>query len=214
MRRALSNVRDTFRFIRQGIRDIDTAASFLPSQRFLVDAMCRPLALARAKCIVELGPGTGALTKALLARMPADAQLHAIELDPAMHAVLTKRFDDPRLKIHLGNAIDLPEILASHGAPPVDGIASSLGLSLIPQEPRARILESAGRVMGPGAVFTQYSYLYTRYVVWSPGTRRVFQFRCEELLSQHFTTVESELVVLNAPTATVYACRWPKPPAR
>ena len=68
--------------------------------------------IATANVVVELGPGTGGTTKALLQAMRPDAKLLAIEINPGFCDLLRDTIDDPRLIVHHGSAADIPEALA------------------------------------------------------------------------------------------------------
>lgn len=130
-------------FLRQGIAQWDQTASLLPSQRWLVDAMVDALAPERARCVVELGPGVGVMTKPLLARMRPDATLFTIELDPAIHDELVRSVRDPRLVAICGSAEHLTELLAERGCEgEVDAVMSSLGMSMLPPPIRDRIVDA------------------------------------------------------------------------
>jgi len=64
-------------FAEQALADIHSTAAIAPSSRFLARAMVEPLAI-DCRRVVEFGPGTGAMTRALLDRLPADAEVLAV----------------------------------------------------------------------------------------------------------------------------------------
>src|SRR4030095_6761995 len=61
---------------------VQATRQFVPSSLYLTKAMIEPLPLAQAKLVVEFGPGTGVMTRALLKRIPTDATLLAFEINP------------------------------------------------------------------------------------------------------------------------------------
>jgi phospholipid N-methyltransferase len=70
-------------FLREFFKANRMVGSVLPSSRFLSSKMLAPIDFSKSKVVVELGPGTGVFTKALLKAMPQDSQLLVIELNEA-----------------------------------------------------------------------------------------------------------------------------------
>lgn len=196
--------RSFFTFVKKGITDFHQTASIVPSGRFLVNAMVDAAQPERAKTIVELGPGTGPMTGPLLARMREDARLFTIEIDEPLHNELVRSHDDPRLTAILGSAEHIEELLAERGhTGKVDVVFSSLGMSLIPNEIRQRILESAARVLAPGGTYVQFGYFHTKYVTWTKDEGlKGFDYR--GTLERHFGRVTRHPVPANFPPAWVY----------
>ena len=85
-----------------------------------------------AKLVVELGPGTGGTTRALLRAMQPDAKLLAIEINPHFVDVLA-RSPDPRLIVHHGSAADLRPDPRRRGPPAPDVILSGIPFSTMPR---------------------------------------------------------------------------------
>src|SRR5438552_18664004 len=84
-----------------------------PSSRFLARAMATQVDLRRLEPVIELGGGTGSVTKALLeAGLPVD-RLIVIERDVRLYKMLRRRF--PQLRIVLGDARHLVELLRPLG---------------------------------------------------------------------------------------------------
>jgi len=199
--------RSFYTFLKKGILEWEQTASPLPSQRFLVNAMVNGTRPESAGAIVELGPGVGVMTSALLRRMRPDAQLYTIEIDGPLHEELLRHVSDPRLVAILGSAEHTGTLAAEHGLDgKADAVLSSLGLSLIPPEVRHRILESAARVLGPHGVFVQFGYVHTKYFVYSRA-RGYERFDYFGTLQRYFSRVERQPVPLNVPPAYVYVCR-------
>lgn len=194
-------------FLQRGLADFDTTASLVPSSRFLVRAMLEPLAREKPRCVVELGSGTGTLTREILDLLGPDGHVHAIELDGDLLATSVARLRDPRLRGLHGSAAETDALIDAECCGHVDAVVSSLGLSMMDEELRTEIVESARRVLRPEGVFTQYNYAHTRYLVVSPAKRSVTRWSAEPWLRRRFRSVERELVVLNVPPAFVYTCR-------
>ena len=201
------NPRAFFTFMKKGITDFHQTASIVPSQRFLVDAMVRASRPERANTIVELGPGVGPMTKPLLARMKPDARLFTIEIDAPLHNELVRNVEDPRLTPILGSAEYIGELLAKNGHEgQVDVVMSSLGMSLIPNEIRERILESAKRALKPGGIYVQFGYIHTRYITWTKDSG-LQGFNYMKTLQRHFSQVTRKPIPANFPPAWVYTAK-------
>lgn len=131
--------------------------SIIPSSRFMERRIVKTLDLAHAKLIVELGPGTGGTTKAVLRHLRPDAKLLAIEINPSFVPLL-ERIDDDRLIPHEGSATEIPEILAAHGLEKPDVIFSGIPFSTMPRSLGAAILESARDALAPNGRFVAYQF--------------------------------------------------------
>ena len=197
-------------FFRQGFAKWDQTASFVPSQRYLVDAMVRGARPEQAKIIVELGPGVGVMTKPLLAKMRPDAKLYTIEIDREIHDELVRQVRDPRLHAICGSAEHVRELLAEAGCTePVDAVVSSLGMSLIPAEVREGIVRSIAESLAPNGVYVQFGYIHTRVVIYS--TERGWdRFAYRRFLEKRFRNVRRRAIPLNFPPAWVFESQGPR----
>src|SRR5687768_326229 len=74
-------VRDSVEFLRGFARNPAQVGSIIPSSRQLEQRLVRKAGIAEARTVVELGPGTGGTTAAMLQAMSPAARLLAIELD-------------------------------------------------------------------------------------------------------------------------------------
>ncbi len=164
--------------------------SIIPSSRWMERRITRTAEIATAKVIVELGPGTGGTTKALLNAMAPDACLLAIEINPGFCDLLNETIDDPRLIVHHGSAADIPEALTKHELPAPDVVLSGIPFSTMPRELGLSILESVKESLAPGGRFVAYQF---RDVVHTLGKRV-------------FGPASVQLELLNVPPMRVY--RW------
>ena len=144
-------------FFRGFLRSPEQVGSVVPSSRFLEQRLVRTAGVSRARCVVELGPGTGGTTRALLAEMPADSKLLTIELDSRFSERLAE-IGDPRLIPHTGSAADLPEILARYKLPAPDAIVSGIPFSTMPREVGNAVLEAVRDQLSPSGVFVAYQF--------------------------------------------------------
>jgi phospholipid N-methyltransferase len=146
---------DRLEFFQGFLRRPRQIASVVPSSRFLERRIARLAALAAARTVVELGPGTGGTTRALLAAMPPYASLLSIEINPDFISAL-QAIDDVRLIVHQGNAERLADILQQHALASVDAIVSGIPFSLLGREARRGVVESIWSALTPGGRFVAY----------------------------------------------------------
>ena len=144
-----------FAFLREFLRRPRQVASLIPSSRFLERRVVEAADVASARTIVELGPGTGGTTRAILTAMRPDATLLSIELNSRLHA-LVSRIQDDRLIAHLGSACELPEILAQYGLDPPQAIISGIPFSVINRIAREQFLRAIVSALPPGGRFVTY----------------------------------------------------------
>lgn len=145
-------------FLQQWMKAPLRTAAIVPSGPELAAAMLAELP-AGARRVIELGGGTGALTKALLAHGIAPADLLVLELNDTLHAQLQHRF--PQMRVVHGDARRLREIIEQGGhagGGPVDAVVSGLGLLSMPQHVQRDIFAAAFDVLRPGGAFVQFTY--------------------------------------------------------
>jgi phosphatidylethanolamine/phosphatidyl-N-methylethanolamine N-methyltransferase len=108
--------------------------------------------------VLELGPGTGAVTDALLKRGLREDRLIGIEKNPALANILRKRFHDA--SIITGDAWELDKLLAELPQPieSVGAVISSLPLLNFPKEQADALAEKIRSVLEPRGRWVQYSY--------------------------------------------------------
>jgi phospholipid N-methyltransferase len=142
-------------FLREFLHKPAELGSSLPSSRFLESRIVRLGRVQEDSVIVELGPGIGGTTKAILRELPPTSRLIAVELNSDFISPL-EAIDDDRLSVHHGSAEDLPRILERHCLPSVDVIFSGIPFSTIPSPVGRSILKSAWNALSPGGRFVAY----------------------------------------------------------
>jgi phosphatidylethanolamine/phosphatidyl-N-methylethanolamine N-methyltransferase len=161
-----------------------------PSSRFLARAMAKQVDIRRPDMVIELGGGTGSVTKALLeVGVPAE-RLIVVERDERLYHMLRRRF--PHLRIVLGDARQLVALLRPLGVGAVSTVVSSLPLISMPKLVRRQIVEQSFALLGEAGRFVQYTYSLT-----SPLARRELGLRGRV----------AERVWLNVPPASVWSFR-------
>jgi phospholipid N-methyltransferase len=165
-------------------------ASFVPSSRFLARSACKGIDYDTARCVVELGAGTGPITRELVARARPHTRLIVVELDPDFCRRLRAKF--PGVDIVEGDACQLDRLLADRGIRQVDHVVSGLPLPSFPAPLRDGVLASVSRSLAPTGTFRQLSIMPWVY---------------RGLYRGYFEDVRFRLVPLNFPPAGVYVCR-------
>jgi phosphatidylethanolamine/phosphatidyl-N-methylethanolamine N-methyltransferase len=158
-RTGLDSRAGTALFLKRWLRNPFSMGAVVPSGRLLSEAMARTT-LAEMKGrdghVVELGAGTGEVTKALLAAgIPAD-RLALVEREPELASFLRRHFTGP--KIVEGDAARLPKILAEQGIGSVSAVVSSLPLLSLPAEVVRGIVHGVFEALPRGAALVQFTY--------------------------------------------------------
>ena len=148
----------TLLFARSFFRHPRMLGSVIPSSRFLIREVLRPVDWERARVIVEYGPGVGSITAEILRRMRPDARLIAIEMHSDFVRYLRNTFDDERLQVVEGSAADVEDILRQAGCEKASYIISGIPFSTLPAALREHILRKSCAVLEPGGEFLVYQF--------------------------------------------------------
>ncbi len=165
--------------------------------------MVEPLPLRNAKVVVELGPGTGVMTRQLLGLLPARASVLAFEINPKFVRYLRRNVRDPRLRVIPAGAETAGEELRRLGYSRVDAVLSSLGLSMMPEAQLHAILGGLIPFLDERSAFTQFQYIQRIRI----QDGRPVHYDVRRLLRQYFGTVQQGMVWRNLPPAFVFDCR-------
>ncbi|MGE5343668.1 MAG: class I SAM-dependent methyltransferase [Candidatus Omnitrophota bacterium] len=187
-------------FIQEAVNDFRKTAAIVPSSRYLTRAMVKPLGLNRADVVVELGVGTGAMTKEILRSLTPDSTLIGFEDNPVFFDYVAGHFSDPRMIIVNASAEKAPMILEQLGCSRVDAVISSLGLGYMTEKERHCILEGIAGCLKEEGIFTHFQYFHGLQL----KEGRLSRFRIGELFQRYFGSVHRNLVWRNIPPAYVY----------
>jgi phospholipid N-methyltransferase len=144
--------------------------SVVPSSRFLVRRVLGPVDWARARVIVEYGPGVGTMTGHMLRRMRPDAVLLAMETNAAFVRYLKRAYPDPRLHVTEGSAEEAGAALQALGLERADYVISGSPYSTMPAAVRDRVLRGSLELLDEQGVHVIYQF--TRAVL--PDLRRLY----------------------------------------
>ena len=148
--------RDEFRFIRTWIEKPLTVGAVAPSGKALARVMANYVDPRAAGPIVELGPGTGPVTEALVERGIDPARLTLVEYDPEFCRLLRQRY--PAANVVQGDAYNLRQTLDGVLREPAAAFVSGLPLFNKPLKMRLDLLDQAFELMQGDAPFVQFTY--------------------------------------------------------
>ncbi len=145
-------------FLKLWLKRPHSVGTWAPSSQALAMAMAREVPRPVALPIVELGGGTGAVTRGLLdAAIPRD-KLIVVEREQIFYQMLVERF--PGVSVLRGDAGELTALLRRHGVGQVGAVVSCLPLAAMPRAMARRIVEESLGVLAPGAPFIQFTYTW------------------------------------------------------
>jgi phosphatidylethanolamine/phosphatidyl-N-methylethanolamine N-methyltransferase len=151
-----AKIDDDARFLKSWLDNPLKTGAVSPSSKALAKKMASYVDPSLAGPVIELGPGTGPVTDALIARGIAEERLVLVEFNPEFCLLLKKRY--PSATIIEGDAYALDRTLADQLAAPAAALVSSLPLFTRPERERLALLRSAFALMRPGAPFIQFTY--------------------------------------------------------
>lgn len=166
-----NQLKDDFKFFKQWVSNPGAVGSIKPTSKRAASAMANLLPIEKGLPVLELGPGTGALTRQILARGVAPKDLVSVEYSAEFCTYLLEQF--PGVKFINGDAFDLPTTLSDMPSQKFCGAISGLPLLNFPKSDRIRlILDALDRVEDNGP-FIQMCYGPNPPVAAIPGTLAV-----------------------------------------
>ena len=187
-KRLVSTLADSTLFLREWLAHPQHTGAVAPSSSRLAAAMARWLPDKSDGFVLELGPGTGVVTEALLRRGLPQNRLVAIEKNPKLARLLRGRF--PEVQILIGDATQLDDLLRQCLEPieSVCAVISSLPLLNFAPEDADLLAEKIHGLLAPGGRWVQFSYRLGRKRLRGTGA---------------FRQVSADIVWLNLPPARV-----------
>jgi phosphatidylethanolamine/phosphatidyl-N-methylethanolamine N-methyltransferase len=161
------DLEDEARFLKSWIENPLKTGAVAPSGKVLARRMAQLVDPMARGPVVELGPGTGPVTQALLQRGVAPERLLLVEYSGDFAGLLRQKY--PGVTVIQGDAYALADTLRGHVDKPVSAVVSSLPLLTRPEPQRLRLLEQAFDLMEPGAPFVQFTYINTSPVPLTGG---------------------------------------------
>jgi phosphatidylethanolamine/phosphatidyl-N-methylethanolamine N-methyltransferase len=147
---------DEVRFLRSWIEKPLHMGAVMPSGRVLARTMAQYVDIDSSEPVVELGPGTGAITSALIEHGVDQKRLVLVEYNPGFCALLRDRY--PHAKVVQGDAYALRDSLWNMLSAPASAVVSGLPLVTKPMLTRLKLIRDAFVALAPGAPFVQFTY--------------------------------------------------------
>jgi phosphatidylethanolamine/phosphatidyl-N-methylethanolamine N-methyltransferase len=181
---------DEVRFLRSWIEKPLHMGAVMPSGRPLARTMAQYVEIDSGDPVIELGPGTGAITSALLHRGVDQKRLVLVEYNPGFCALLRDRY--PQARVVQGDAYSLRDTLWNVLSARASAVVSGLPLVTKPMSIRLKLIRDAFAALAPGAPFVQFTYSVAPPIPKSlPGV----------------STEASERIWMNLPPARVWVYR-------
>jgi phosphatidylethanolamine/phosphatidyl-N-methylethanolamine N-methyltransferase len=181
---------DEVRFLRSWIEKPLHMGAVMPSGRLLARTMAQYVDIDSTGPVVELGPGTGAITNALIEHGVDQKRLVLVEYNPGFCALLRDRY--PLARVVQGDAYTLRDSLRNILNAPASAVVSGLPLVTKPMLTRLKLIRDAFVALAPGAPFVQFTYSVVPPIPKSlPGV----------------STEASERIWMNLPPARVWVYR-------
>jgi phosphatidylethanolamine/phosphatidyl-N-methylethanolamine N-methyltransferase len=181
---------DEMQFIRTWIEKPISTGAVMPSSRVLARAMARYVDPNSSGPVIELGPGTGPVTEALVRHGVDPARLILVEFNPDFCRLLRTRY--PAATVVQGDAYRLRRLLETYVDEPAAAVVSGLPLVTKPLRTRLRLISDAMTLLAEGAPFVQFTY-----AMLPPIPKELSGIRAEA----------SELIWMNLPPARVWVYR-------
>jgi phosphatidylethanolamine/phosphatidyl-N-methylethanolamine N-methyltransferase len=181
---------DEMQFIRSWFEKPLSTGAVMPSSKALARTMAQYVDPQANGPVIELGPGTGPVTEALVRRGVDPARLVLVEFNPDFCRLLRTRY--PAATVVQGDAYRLRRLLETYIREPAAAVVSGLPLVTKPLRTRLRLIADAMGLLAPGAPFVQFTYAMV-----PPIPKALSGIKAEA----------SDLIWLNLPPARVWVYR-------
>ena len=171
------------------IANIRTSGTIIRSSPYLISRLLRSIDFERARTVVQLGVGTGCITRELLRRLHPEARLISIEVNEVFIRD-TFRIRDSRLVVRHACAGSLRRLLDDLKVGQIDHVVSSLPLAIMDPVLVERILKVSEAALTPEGSFLQYQYSLSQRAA----------------LERRFADVRVGFTLANIPPAFIYEC--------
>ena len=190
-------MKENLQFLQAFLKNPAKVGSVAPSSDELAAEMLAGFEPSSENIVLELGVGTGALTKHLRRVIPSRDSYLGIELDHDLVRSLNRRYPD--MNIVCGNATEAYKIHAESGLGKVRYLACGLPFVSLPKEVGDEILAEITKFMDEGCELRMFQYAHGYYL---PPARKLREF----LRRRYGKSERSQLVLKNLPPA--YTLTW------
>ena len=176
-------------FIKESLKNLKEVGTLLPSSKFVVSKMIEPINFKNDILILELGPGTGVITKEILKKMTSKSKLFCFETNKSFQDELKQKFKDEITLIN-DSAANMKFHLNKYKITKVDYIISSVPLVTLQRETTNKILATSAEVLGQKKRFVQLQYSKL----------------LDKRLEQYFNQIDIKFTPKNYIPAFIYTC--------
>ena len=188
---------ENIQFLQAFLKSPLKVGAIAPSSPELAKMMLKGIKPNEDNIIIELGVGTGAITKHIREIIPDDRSYLGIEVDPRLVRSLHRKFPD--MNIVCGNAAEMSRIHKESGLGRVGYVLCCLPFVTLPGEVAGKVLSEVEEFMADGCTFRVFQYAHGYY---SPAALKLREF----MRSRYGKSRRSPLVVKNVPPA--YTLSW------
>ncbi|MBI5093110.1 MAG: methyltransferase domain-containing protein [Candidatus Hydrogenedentes bacterium] len=185
---------ETLRFLKEFIAAPALVGAIAASSPGLAESVTEIAGVSRSSVVVEFGPGTGAITGAIVDKLQRDATFVAMEVSEKFVQATRKRF--PGVNVVHDSAVNTGKYLSELGASHCDCIVSGLPWSTFNPDLQQDLLNATYNVLRPGGRFATFMYLMSPAL---PAGRRFIR----QLKARFGNVKVSRPVWLNLPPAVV-----------
>jgi phospholipid N-methyltransferase len=189
----------TLQFLGAFVRRPRQVGAVVPSSPALAKAMMRGLDIEPNQTVVELGPGTGAFTRAILRQLPDRAHYLGLELNPRFVEHLKQRFPHRGDSFVHGSAADVHHHHTDRDLPAVRAVVCGLPFASLPTDVQDGVVAGLDRLLQPGGEFRTFQYVHAFNL---PAAQR-FRQRMDRCFGPG---QRSRPIALNVPPA--FVMRW------
>ena len=188
---------ENIQFLQAFLKSPLKVGAIAPSSPDLARMMLEGIEPNEDNIIIELGVGTGAITRHIQELIPNKRSYLGIELDPRLVRSLHHKY--PELNIVCGNASEMSRIHKESGLGKVGYVLCCLPFVTLPGEVAKEVLAEVEKFMDEGCIFRAFQYAHGYY---SPAALKLREF----MRSRYGKSHRSKLVVKNVPPA--YTLSW------
>lgn len=188
---------ENIEFLQAFLKNPGKVGSIKPSSPELAQKMIEGIAPDKNNAVLELGVGTGAITKFLQEIVPDDKSYLGIELDRDLVRLLRRNFTD--MQIVRGNAVDTAAIHQRSGIGKISYVICCLPFVSLPNEVGDQIMQQIDKFMQQGCTFRTFQYAHGYYF---PSAIKLREF----MRTRYGKSKKSPLIVKNVPPA--YTLTW------
>ena len=188
---------ENIQFLQAFLKNPLKVGAVAPSSPDLAWQMLDGLLPDKDNIIIELGVGTGAITKYVQEILPDNESYLGIEIDAALVSSLKVRY--PEINVVQGNACELSSIHAASGLGKASYILCCLPFVTLPEDVAAQVLAEIEKYMAKGCMFRVFQYAHGYY---TPAALRLRKF----MRDRYGYSKRSKLVAKNVPPA--YTLTW------